>query len=188
MFELSFSTVKVKFKFMCAVNKTDLSHTQDPLQLSKEWLKEAEQSSQITHPNAMAVATVNPKGQPSSRIVLLKEINNEGFIFSTNYESQKGRDLEQSPLIAANIYWDPLFRQICIQGAAEKLDRQDSQKYWASRPRESQISHFVSPQSQPVESRAFLDQQYNKALKQFRNDLFLFLKSKSSWLAQRLFP
>ncbi|MCB0357147.1 MAG: pyridoxamine 5'-phosphate oxidase [Bdellovibrionales bacterium] len=135
----------------------------DPLQLAQEWIDLAKEKSNMTYANAMSLATVNSAGEPSIRIVLLKELNAQGFVFFTNYNSRKGREIAANPHVAANFYWDKTFRQLKVLGTIKKISPADSQAYWQTRPRESQLSQYVSQQSQPVESREHLDELYNQA-------------------------
>lgn len=145
------------------MNLDDVLSYQDPIHLAQLWIKWAEQNANMTYPNAMSLATVDESGCPSVRVVLLKEVRNEGFVFFTNYNSRKGRDISQNSIVGANFYWDQPFRQIKIQGRAVKLSRQESVDYWNTRPRESQISQFVSKQSEVAESKSRLEQEYLEA-------------------------
>ena len=129
-----------------------------PTELFRIWLAEATAKAGLNNPNAMSLATVGADGRPSIRMVLLKEVSDEGFVFYTNYESRKGRDLAGSPWVSAVFYWDNLGRQVRVYGKTEKVDRPQSQAYFSSRPRGSQISAWASPQSQEVPSREFLEQ------------------------------
>jgi len=107
--------------------------------------------------NAMTLATVDANGRPAARIVLLKEIDDRGFVFFTNYDSRKGRDLAAHPFAALVLFWEPLHRQVRIEGAIEKVDAAVSDAYFASRPRGSQVGAIASPQSEVIESRTALD-------------------------------
>ena len=122
----------------------------DPIEQFKAWFDEA-RNSDVYEPNAMALATVSDQGKPSCRIVLLKGVDH-GFVFYTNYESRKGRQLANSPYAAATLWWDKLERQVRIEGKVEKIDAQMSDDYFLSRPEGSQLSAAVSPQSQVIES------------------------------------
>jgi pyridoxamine 5'-phosphate oxidase len=108
--------------------------------------------------NAMTLATVDERGRPAARIVLLKEIDDRGFVFYTNYDSRKARDLAAHPHAALVLFWEPLHRQIRIEGAIERVEGADSDAYFASRPRGSQLGAIASPQSQVLASRADLEQ------------------------------
>jgi len=128
----------------------------DPILQFKDWFQAALDSS-VKEANAMTVATVDALGKPSARIVLLKGFDENGFIFYTNYESKKGKDLAVNPNISAVFLWKDLERQIRIDGIAKKISRADSLKYYKSRPKGSQIGAWVSPQSQIISDRSILE-------------------------------
>jgi len=130
----------------------------DPLVEVERWLANAIAAG-VGTPNAMTLATVDERGRPAARIVLLKEIDSRGVVFFTNYESRKGRDLAAHPHAALVLYWEPLHRQIRIEGTVEKLPAADSDAYFASRPRGSQLGAIASPQSQPIPDRASLERE-----------------------------
>lgn len=112
----------------------------------------------ISEPNAMSLATVSAEnGQPSLRIVLLKEFDARGFVFFTNYESRKGQELTALPKAALNFFWQPLEQQVRIEGEVETIDEEESEAYFHTRNRESQIGAWASPQSQVIEDRKVLD-------------------------------
>jgi pyridoxamine 5'-phosphate oxidase len=117
--------------------------------------------------NAMSLATVGADGKPSVRTVLLKGADQRGFIFFTNYESRKGQDLAGNPNASLVFYWPELERQVCIAGAVSKLPRAESDKYFHSRPKGSQIAAAASRQSSPVPDRAFLEEAVRKLEVQF---------------------
>jgi pyridoxamine 5'-phosphate oxidase len=127
----------------------------DPIREVAKWMQLAVSASLPT-PNAMTLATVDERGRPAARIVLLKEIDPRGFTFFTNYQSRKGRDLLAHPYAALVLYWEPLHRQIRIEGAVERVTPEESDAYFSSRPRGSQLGAIASPQSQPIETRAAL--------------------------------
>ena len=143
----------------------------NPLSLIDQWLEEAGQESFATHPNAACLCTSSQKNSnespPSSRIVLIKEVNDSALIFYTNYKSQKALELSQNPLAALNFYWDPLARQINASGRVRPTSREKSLTYWKQRSRESQISQFVSQQSTPLKSLEAFDDLCKKAEKEF---------------------
>jgi pyridoxamine 5'-phosphate oxidase len=128
----------------------------DPLGQFASWFGEASEAG-VRAPEAMAVATATPDGAPSLRMVLMKQFDERGFVFYTNYESQKARELLANPRAALLFHWDALGRQVRIEGPAERLGAEESARYIRSRPRGSQLSALASPQSQPVESRAELE-------------------------------
>jgi len=129
----------------------------DPLIEFRRWFQLAVDA-QIPTLNAMTLATVDDRGRPAARIVLLKEVDDRGFVFFTNYDSRKGRDLAVHPFAALVAFWEPLHRQIRVEGVVERVAAADSDAYFASRPRGSQIGAIASPQSQPIASRAVLEQ------------------------------
>ena len=129
----------------------------DPLELFAAWFAAAE-AAKLANVNAMTLATVDLGGRPSARIVLLKELDERGFVFFTSYESRKARELESSGRAALLFYWQPLDRQIRIEGAVERLEADRSDAYFSSRPLASRIGAIASPQSQPLASRAELEQ------------------------------
>jgi len=123
--------------------------------LFKKWF-DAAVSAQIHEPNAMTIATATREGKPSSRIVLLKSYDERGFVFYTNYDSRKGRELEQNPRAALVLYWQPLERQIRITGRVTKVTAEESDKYFHSRALGSRLSASISKQSSVIASRAVL--------------------------------
>ncbi|MDQ3339809.1 MAG: pyridoxamine 5'-phosphate oxidase [Myxococcota bacterium] len=129
----------------------------DPIVEVRKWLKAAVDAP-LSTPNAMTLATVDARERPAARIVLLKEIDDRGFTFFTNYESRKAVHLAAHPYAALVLFWEPLHRQIRIEGVIEKLTAAESDAYFAARPRGSQIGAIASPQSQVIESRAVLEE------------------------------
>jgi pyridoxamine 5'-phosphate oxidase len=128
----------------------------DPLRQFRDWFADAGEAG-IRAPEAMALATATADGRPSVRTVLMKGCDERGFVFFTGYESRKGDELEENPRAALLFYWDPLGRQVRIEGPVERVADADSDAYFASRPRGAQISASVSPQSRVVGSRAELE-------------------------------
>ena len=124
----------------------------DPLTLFGVWLEEARKSEPDNH-NAMAVATVDAQGRPNNRMVLLKGADQSGFVFFTNYESAKGTELIGQPFAALAFHWKSLDRQIRIRGSVEKTSAEESDAYFATRPKDSQIGCWASAQSRPLETR-----------------------------------
>lgn len=123
------------------------------------WFKAAGEAG-IPEPNAMVFSSVGEKGRPSSRVVLLKEFSEKGFVFFTNYLSRKGKEIEQHPFGCLNFWWGPLERQIRIEGELKKIDPSESDEYFYSRPKGSQAGAIISPQSQVIESREWLEQKF----------------------------
>lgn len=140
--------------------------TPDPFAMFGRWFAEV-RGSGLHEPNAMVVATVSPQGQPSARMVLLKQVTGEGFVFFTNFESHKGVDLAANPRCALLFGWHPLERQIRIEGVAEPVGRDAVEDYFAQRPRGSQWGAWASPQSRPVASREELARNYDAAVARF---------------------
>ncbi len=136
----------------------------DPITQFGNWWDEAVGSS-IDEVNAMTLATASADGLPSARIVLLKGFDENGFCFFTNYNSFKGQQLAENPKACLVFFWKELERQVRITGLIEKLDESASNAYFNSRPLESRIGAIISPQSQVIESREWLDQQYQAAVK-----------------------
>ena len=147
----------------------EITAQQDPLKLLQEWVRQAGTHPHIKEPTAMSLATLASDGSLHARVVLCKEISTQGLVFFTNYESRKGVEIAQHPQVSAVFYWDPLFKQVKISGRVSKTAREVSEKYWATRPRESQISQSISHQSQPVPSAEVLHQQWQEAEKRFGN-------------------
>ncbi|MGC6455997.1 MAG: pyridoxamine 5'-phosphate oxidase [Coraliomargaritaceae bacterium] len=130
---------------------------ESPFAQFEKWFREAE-AAQLEEPNAMCLATATPEGQPSTRIVLLKGFSERGLVFYTNYESGKAGDLEVNPQAAVNFLWLPLQRQVNVTGRVERISKEESLAYFVSRPLDSRLGAWTSPQSQVIESRAFLEE------------------------------
>ena len=138
----------------------------DPLKQFDLWFGEAIKA-EVPEPNAMNLATVSEKGTPSSRIVLLKGAEKGRFIFFTNYQSQKGKELEETPACALTFFWPELERQVRIEGLAQRLDSNESEVYFQSRPRSSQIGAWASPQSSIIKNRQILEDRVKEIEKKF---------------------
>ena len=128
----------------------------DPVAQFAAWFAQASDAG-FRMPEAVAVATASAAGAPSVRMVLLKRFDKRGFVFFTNYESRKGRELTENPRAALLFYWDALGRQVRIEGPVRRTSAEESEEYVRSRPRGSQISALASPQSRPVADRAELE-------------------------------
>jgi pyridoxamine 5'-phosphate oxidase len=126
-----------------------------PFAQFKEWLDEA-WAKEPADAHAMTVATATPDGRPSARMVLLKDFDENGFVFYTNFESRKGRELLANPRVALLFHWKSLMRQVRIEGPAEPVSDEEADAYFATRPRQSQLGAWASDQSRPMESRATL--------------------------------
>lgn len=138
----------------------------DPVKQFENWWQHAIES-KIEEPNAMALATCDPSGKPSARIVLLKGIKENGFVFFTNYNSRKGREIEQNPFVSLLFFWKELERQVRIEGKIKKVSAAESDEYFFSRPRESRIGAWSSPQSDAIENREYLQKNVEKYNEQF---------------------
>ena len=141
----------------------------NPINLFEIWFKEAEQSDYIEEANAMTLSTIGESGYPKPRVVLLKGFSEEGFIFFTNYESEKGRSLLKNPKVGIAFFWPALERQIIIKGNAQKISADKSDEYFNSRPRGSQLGALVSPQSSVIPSRQFLDDRLSALTEEYVN-------------------
>lgn len=188
----------------------------DAIHQFKNWFQAAI-SAGVIEPNAMTLATVDAEGQPSSRIVLLKDVDERGFTFYTNYESRKGRELAANPRAALTIFWAGLERQVCVRGRCEKVGREESDAYYKSRPIGSRLGAWVSSQSNSIPSRAFLEEKLKEVTEKYGDnpplpdywggfvlrpetvefwqgrpsrlhDRFLYKRIGNSWEIQRLSP
>lgn len=194
-----------------------------PIEMFSQWMDEAKKTT-LSLPNAFVLSTIGIDGTngsdstPNSRVLLLKDIKPEGLVFYTNYESQKGREISKNPIATMNFFWDPLFRQVKWTGHLTKISREESEMYWITRPRESQLSQWVSKQSTVVKDREQLDNELNNAELLFASkpvplpqnwggyllsptyvefwigregrfhDRYTYHKVENNWLGQRLYP
>ncbi len=131
----------------------------NPILLFQRWF-DAAIASGSRLPDAMTLATASKDGMPSARMVLLKEVNDDGFVFYTNYNSQKARQLAENPRAALVMYWVQLDRQVRVEGSVERVSAAESDEYFSTRPRESQIGALASPQSEVIESREVLEERF----------------------------
>lgn len=129
----------------------------DPILQFHRWFEKVIEAD-LHEPNAMILATVSGEGNPSARVVLLKGYDEQGFVFYTNYEGRKAREIEANPLCALLFYWGELERQVRIEGPARRLSEEESDAYFLSRPRGSRLAAWASEQSRPVESRSILEE------------------------------
>jgi pyridoxamine 5'-phosphate oxidase len=143
-----------------ALTKTEVNP--DPLLQFERWLSEAIRA-ELTEPTAMALATADARGRPSVRIVLLKRADAEGFVFFTNYDSRKGHELKERPEAALLFYWVELERQVRVEGTVAKVAAADSDAYFASRPVDSRLGAWASPQSRVISDRAWLEGEFAAA-------------------------
>jgi pyridoxamine 5'-phosphate oxidase len=142
----------------------------NPVQQFEEWFSKAVQSEKFD-PNAMTLTSADTSGRPSARIVLLKEYSDEGFIFYTNYQSRKGRELKENPNACLNFFWPELIRQVLIEGSVEKVSREKSAAYYRKRPRASQLSAWASPQGEIVSSRKELEERFQEMDAKFPDEV-----------------
>ncbi len=140
---------------------SELDVAADPITQFSLWFDEALKA-EVPEPNAMSVATVGNDGRPSSRIILLKQVDADGFTWFTNYHSRKGVDIASQPHVALLFHWVELERQVRIEGKAERISAEESDQYFLSRPLQSQLGALASQQSQPVSSREALQAQLDK--------------------------
>ncbi len=199
------------------VNENITFEADEPVALFNKWLKLAEEKEPV-NPNAMAVATANADGRPSVRMLLLKGVDERGFVFYTNSESQKGEDLAANQRASLCFYWKSMRREVRVDGPVEKVSVEEADAYFDSRSRGSQIGAWASKQSQPLESRFELEKRIAKytakfhigkvprpdfwegyrvkhekvefwAEKSFRlHDRFVFIRTDSGWQSERLYP
>ncbi|MEH0689074.1 pyridoxamine 5'-phosphate oxidase [Vibrio cholerae] len=197
------------------LRRKDLSA--DPIEQFDLWLQQAVDA-KLTDPTAMTVATVDANGQPFQRIVLLKHVDQQGFVFYTNLGSRKAQHIEGNAKVSLHFSWHPLERQVHITGVAEKLSVVENMKYFSSRPKESQIAAIASKQSSRISARGILEGKYLELKKKFEkgeipvpsfwggyrirpesiefwqggehrlHDRFLFSKQQDNWLVDRLAP
>lgn len=189
----------------------------NPIEQFQLWFDEAIQA-EVNEPNAMTLATIKPNGYPAARVVLLKGVSELGFTFFTNYQSNKGKELESNPHVSLVFTWLELQRQVRIEGKAFKISKEDSDAYFHSRPIGSQIGAHASPQSQPLANRQELERMFKEFEQLFNqkpimrpehwggylvephaiefwqgrqnrlHDRFLFTKTQGNWAHTRLAP
>jgi pyridoxamine 5'-phosphate oxidase len=156
----------------------------DPLRQFERWFQEALNCPAIAEPNAMVLSTVSPEGQPHARVMLLKEFDAEGFVFFTNYGSEKGRDLEANPHAALTFGWIELERQVRIEGSVSKTPRAAAEVYFQTRPRGSRLGAWASNQSELIPNRAVLEARLAEADARFPDDV----PPPATWGGYRLEP
>jgi pyridoxamine 5'-phosphate oxidase len=166
---LSLADVRIEY------SKASLDTTSvlpDPILQFEKWLTEA-MNAQVPEANAMNLATVSASGQPSSRTVLLKGIELGCFVFYTNYQSHKGKALDLNPACALNFFWPELERQVRIEGVADRVSEERSLEYFQSRPRESQVGAWSSPQSAAIKDRSLLEDRVKEIEQRFNGQKLL---------------
>jgi len=142
------------------------SAAQDAIEQFSRWFDEA-RAAQVSEVNAMSLATASASGQPTARIVLLKDFDAAGFVFYTNYESRKARELQHRPLACALFFWPELQRQVRIEGEVTRVSPQQSDLYFSQRPLEARLGAWASPQSQPIADRAQLEARLDQVRARF---------------------
>ena len=198
------------------LNEQDMPNS--PFDLFSLWFQEVEKAGGVEEVNAMTVSTIGTDGFPKSRVVLLKEYSNEGFVFYTNYNSEKGKAIANNPNVCISFFWPNLERQVIIKGATTQLSTKKSEDYFNVRPRGSKIGAWVSPQSTKINSRNVLESNVDKYTEEFEgkvvpkpphwggyivkpvsiefwqgranrlHDRILFEKINESWASSRLAP
>ncbi|MFW5793655.1 MAG: pyridoxamine 5'-phosphate oxidase [Bacteroidota bacterium] len=156
----------------------------DPFKQFSLWFEQA-LNAEVNEPNAMILSTISNENKPASRTVLLKALDDKGFVFFTNYNSRKGIHLESNPAASLVFLWLELHKQIIVEGTAEKLSAEESDKYFAIRPRQSQIGAWASPQSQILENRQELENQFAFYDKKFAAKI---IKRPEHWGGFRIIP
>ncbi|QWX84711.1 pyridoxamine 5'-phosphate oxidase [Cellulophaga sp. HaHaR_3_176] len=147
----------------------ETSISDNPMELFQKWFHETEASDGIDEPNAMTVSTIGVDGYPKSRVVLLKKFTFEGFIFYTNYNSDKGKAIEANPNVCISFFWPNMERQIIIKGKAEKITENLSDGYFESRPEGSKLGAIVSDQSSVIASREVLEEKLKNLEEEYQN-------------------
>lgn len=141
----------------------------NPFDFFNKWFQEVEQFGGIEEVNAMTISTIGIDNFPKSRIVLLKQIEENGFVFYTNYNSEKGKSILKNPKVSMSFFWPNLERQVIIKGIAEKTSNENSDAYFNSRPKGSQMGALVSPQSEIIPNREFLEKRLTDFESEFQN-------------------
>lgn len=156
----------------------------DPIEQFRTWFAEA-QAAGVAEPNAMTLATCGADGVPAARVVLLKEVDDRGFVFFTSYLSDKALDLQDNPRASLSFWWENLQRTVRVTGSVTRVDRASTETYFASRPRESQIGAWASQQSQVVASRDVLEQRFAEIAQQYEGKL---VPTPPFWGGYRVVP
>lgn len=156
----------------------------NPFKLFEEWFDEAVRKN-ILEPNAMTLATADSEGRPSARIVLLKDFDEKGFVFFTNYDSRKGKQIAENNSAALVFWWGDIARQIRIEGMAEKISEDKSDHYFNSRPRGSQLGAFVSKQSEKIPDYASLEKEFDRVSKKYKDQK---IPRPANWGGYRVKP
>ncbi len=150
-----------------ALNEQSISG--NPIAVFQKWFHEVEATEGVEEPNAMTVSTIGPDGFPKSRVVLLKKYTQEGFIFYTNYKSEKGQAIAQNPRTCISFFWPNLERQVIVKGTSEKISTDSSDEYFESRPTGSKLGAIVSRQSEVITSRSELEAKLKLLEQEYQN-------------------
>ncbi|MBR2124678.1 MAG: pyridoxamine 5'-phosphate oxidase [Acetobacter sp.] len=165
-------------------NFTLIDLTADPFRLFETWFQEA-QKTEPNDPNAMVLTTATPDGYPSSRVILLKGVDHCGFVFYTNLESRKGKELSQNPHVALLFYWKSLRRQIRIEGDISPVSTEEADAYFASRSRLSRLGAIASDQSRPLADRAIFEERLRSVEQRYPSDS---IPRPENWSGYRVCP
>ncbi len=157
---------------------------ENPIEQFRDWFLDAEEHPQISEANAMSVATIEQDDCPRTRMVLLKSYNWEGFVFYTNYESRKGKSIEENKKACLHFFWPALERQIIIKADLERISENMSDGYFSSRPKGSQLGAIVSPQSQEIPNREFLEQELKDLEKEYQHKEIIRPKNWGGYIAK----
>jgi pyridoxamine 5'-phosphate oxidase len=174
---LNYNTIKLLTmndlsNYRKSYDKNELIETQlpeNPIELFQQWFTQMEDLKGNEEVNAMTVSTFGSDGFPKARVVLLKKFDENGFVFYTNYDSEKGKAIAKNPNVCLSFFWESLERQVIIKGVAERLDEHSSDLYFASRPKGSQFGAVVSNQSEVIASRAVLEEKLKSLEKEYQN-------------------
>lgn len=164
------------------LRRTDIDP--DPIRQFGRWLKDAEKTGQ-PHPNAMTLATADGQSNPAARIVLLRGLDRRGFVFFTSYDSRKGQDLSENPAAALLFHWPAFNRQVRVEGRVERVSAEESDDYFARRPRGHQLEAHASPQSRVITDRAFLEKQFTAVGEKFEGQA---VPRPQNWGGYRVIP
>lgn len=139
----------------------------DPFELFHVWIRETETNKEVEEINTMNLSTISLDGYPKTRVVLLKEYDRDGFVFYTNYDSEKGRSIEKNPKVCLSFFWPTSERQVLVKGIAKKVSNEESETYFQSRPRGSQLGAWASNQSSVIPSREYLQEKLDLLEQQY---------------------
>ncbi len=188
----------------------------EPIKLFQIWFEELCNSNSVLEPNAMTLSTVGNENKPRNRVVLLKKFSEKGFVFYTNYKSKKGIDINNNPNVSVSFFWPSFERQVIIEGICSKITNKESDKYFYSRPIDSQIGAIISDQSSEIPNRDYIENKFDsfksdkteilrplnwggyiinpiniefwQGRKNRLHDRILYFKNNNSWLFKRLSP